>query len=164
MTPFDFIAIGDTVTDAFIRLKDAAVHCDLNREKCVICMRFADKIPYEEVYVIPAVGNSANASVAAARLGLSSGLISNVGDDYFGQEGLKALKDEKVDTDRVLIHKGGKTNYHYVLWYEDDRTILIKHEQYDYRLPEMGDPRWLYLSSLGDKSLGYHKEIALWLK
>jgi sugar/nucleoside kinase (ribokinase family) len=124
---YDFIAIGDTVTDAFIRLKDASVHCDIDREWCQICMRFKDKIPYESVTVVPAVGNSANASVAAARLGLKSGLVSNIGDDYFGKECLDAFTKEKVATEFIKVHKDQKTNYHYVLWYEDDRTILIKH-------------------------------------
>lgn len=163
MSNYDFIAIGDTVTDAFIRLKDAAVHCDINREKCVICMRFKDKIPYENVFIVPAVGNSANASVAASRLGLKSALVSNIGDDYFGQECLEALKQEKVATEFIKIHNGRKTNYHYVLWYEDDRTILIKHEDYPYRLPDIGSPRWLYLSSLGENSLPFHAEIEKYL-
>src|SRR3990172_4078447 len=122
----DFIAIGDTVTDAFIRIKEASVHCTIDRERCEICMRFADKIPYEDVYVIPAVGNSANAAVAASLLGLASALVSNIGDDYFGKECLGALAAENVATEFVAVHAGRKTNYHYVLWYEDDRTILIK--------------------------------------
>lgn len=161
---YDFIAIGDTVTDAFIRLKDASVHCDLNREKCVICMRFADKIPYEEVIIVPAVGNSANAAVGAARLGLRSALVSNIGDDYFGKECLDALAAEKVATEFVAVHKGQKTNYHYVLWYEDDRTILIKHENYDYRVPDVDDPSWVYLSSLGENSLPFHGVLEEYLK
>ena len=33
---YDFVAIGDIVTDAFIKLKDASVHCDINNEKCEI--------------------------------------------------------------------------------------------------------------------------------
>ena len=154
---YDFIAIGDTVTDAFIRLKEASVHCDINREKCEICMRFADKIPYEDVIVVPAVGNSANAAVAAARLWLKSALVSNIGDDYFGTECLNTLKAEKVATDFVKIHKGAKTNYHYVLWYEDDRTILIKHEEYSYALPDINDPKWIYLSSSAENSLPFHE-------
>lgn len=161
---YDFIAIGDTVTDAFIRLKDASVHCDLNREKCVICMRFADKIPYEEVIIVPAVGNSANAAVGAARLGLRSALVSNVGDDYFGKECLDALTAEKVAVEFIAIHKGQKTNYHYVLWYEDDRTILIKHENYDYHVPDVDDPSWVYLSSLGENSLPFHGVLEEYLK
>ena len=160
---YDFIAIGDTVTDAFIRLKEASVHCTIDREKCEICMRFADKIPYEDVFVIPAVGNSANAAVAASRLGLKSALVSNVGDDYHGAECLKALESENVATDFVKVNAGAKTNYHYVLWYDDDRTILVKHEPYEYELPDIGKPKWIYLSSLGANSLPLHGAIERYL-
>ena len=160
---YDFLAIGDTVTDAFIRLKDASVHCDINREKCEICLRFADKVPYESVTIIPAVGNSANAAVSAARLGLKSALVSNIGDDYFGKECLDALKTEKVSTDYIVVNKNHKTNYHYVLWYEDERTILIKHEEYDYKLPDINNPTWVYLSSLGENSLDFHRELEKYL-
>ncbi|QQG42428.1 MAG: carbohydrate kinase family protein [Candidatus Giovannonibacteria bacterium] len=157
MKQYDFIAIGDSTTDAFIKLKDASVHCNINKEKCEICLRFKDKIPYEEVYVVPAVGNAANASVAASRLGLQSALISNVGDDYFGQEALDALKKENVGTEFVIAHPGKKTNYHYVLWYEDDRTLLIKHQEYDYKLPYFNDPKWVYFSSMAENSLPFHE-------
>lgn len=160
----DFIGIGDIVTDAFIRLKDAAIHCDTNNHQCELCLRFGDKVPYEEAYVVPAVGNSANAAVAAARLGLRSALVSNVGDDYFAEECLDTLVKEKVDTIYMQSHPGQKTNYHYVLWYEDDRTILIKHQDYEYTLPEIGTPKWVYFSSLGKKSLEFHHIIEKYLQ
>ena len=147
MNDYDFIAVGDIVTDAFIKLKEASVHCTIDRERCEICMRFADKIPYEDVWVIPAVGNSANASVSAARLGLKSALVTNIGHDQQGEECFQALKRENVATEFVNINPKKKTNYHYVLWYEDDRTILIKHEEYPYAVPEISDPKWIYLSS-----------------
>ncbi len=159
----DFLAIGDTVTDAFIRIKEASVHCDEHHGKCELCMRFGDKIPYEDVFVIPAVGNSANAAVSAARLGLASALVSNVGDDYYGKECLDALVAEHVGTEFMAAHKDRKTNYHYVLWYQDDRTILIKHEQYDYVLPDIGSPKWLYLSSLGENSAAFHSDLERYL-
>jgi len=161
---YDFIAIGDTVTDAFIRLESPSAHIDIDKGTKEICMRFADKIPYEEVTVVPAVGNSANAVVSAARLGLKSALVSNVGDDYFGKECLDALEKEKVAIEFVKAHKDQKTNYHYVLWYEDDRTILIKHEEYEYQLPDINNPRWVYFSSLGGNSLPFHKTVENYLK
>lgn len=160
---YDFLAIGDTVTDAFIRLKDASVHCNVDHEKCEICLRFADKVPYESATVVPAVGNSANAAVSASRLGLKSALVSNIGDDYFGKESLDALKSEKISTDYIAIHKDRKTNYHYVLWYGDERTILIKHEEYEYKLPEINNPRWIYFSSMGENSLEFHHELEKYL-
>ena len=160
----DFIAIGDIVTDAFIKLKDAKVNCDINEEHCTISMAFGEKIPYESVEVLSAVGNSANAAVSASRLGLSSALVSNLGADKDGKDCLESLKKDKVSTEFVSVHEGKKTNYHYVLWYESDRTILIKHEEYDYHFPEINDTKWLYLSSLGDKTQNYHKEIIEWVK
>lgn len=160
---FDFIAIGDTVTDAFIRLKDASVHCGINKQNCQICMRFGDKIPYENVTVVPAVGNSANAAVSAMRLGLKTAFVSNIGADDWGKECLGALQAEHIDTQFVKVHEGQKTNYHYVLWYEDDRTILVKHEEYEYKLPDMGLPKWVYLSSMGGNSLPFHQKIEKYL-
>lgn len=160
---YDFVGIGDTVTDAFIRLKEASVHCSIDRDRCEICMRFKDKIPYEDVFVIPAVGNSANAAVAAARLGLRSALVTNLGKDYYGEECLRALEKEHVATEFIELHEGQKTNYHYVLWFDDDRTILVKHEEYPYALPDFDDPQWVYLSSLGSNSLEYHERIEKYL-
>ena len=155
----DFIAIGDTVTDAFIKLKEA----ELNPEKDKLTMAFGDKVPYESVEVIPAVGNSANASVSAARLGLSSALVSYLGNDHHGDESLKRLKEENVSTELVSVQAGKQSNYHYVLWYGDDRTILVKHQEYERVMPEMGKPKWLYLSSLGEDTLEYHKQIESYL-
>lgn len=160
----DFIAIGDTVIDAFIKLKDATVHCDIDKEHCTISMAFGDKIPYESVEEVVAVGNSANAAVAASRLGLNTALVTNLGADDNGKKCLEKLKEEKVSTDFVKTEVGKKTNYHYVLWYEDDRTILIKHEEFNYKLPDLGPAKWLYLSSLGENSLAYHDEVLQYLE
>ncbi|MBI2099887.1 MAG: carbohydrate kinase family protein [Candidatus Vogelbacteria bacterium] len=161
---YDFIAIGDLATDAFIRLKDAEVHCDVSHEHCQICLKFADKIPYESVTVVPAVGNSPNAAAGAARLGLKTALVTNIGADLHGKEALTALEKNGVDNKFVTTHEGQPTNYHYVLWYEADRTILVKHEPFDYKLPELGKPKWIYLSSMGQSSEAFHDEIASYLE
>jgi ribokinase len=159
--PYDFIAIGDTVTDAFIRLQEASVHCNISKEDCEICMKFADKIPYEDVWVVPAVGNAANAANCAARLGLKAAMVTNVGADAQGQEAIAAFEAEKVSKEFIKAHQGIKTNYHYVLWYEDDRTILIKHEKYPYALPDIGTPKWVYFSSVSiDAFPQFHNALA----
>ncbi|MBX4195626.1 hypothetical protein KW796_01560 [Candidatus Parcubacteria bacterium] len=163
MQMHDFVAIGDIVTDTFIRLKDASVHCDIDREKCTITMPFGEKIPFDSAEDVYAVGNSPNAAVSAARLGLSSALIADLGDDALGKECLAALESNKVDVGLVKTHAGHTTNHHYVLWYEDDRTILVKHEAYEYKLPEFAPPKWLYLSSLGEDTLDYHRQIVEYL-
>jgi len=161
----DFLAIGDIVTEPFIRLKDARVYCKINDEDCEIAMRWGDKIPYESATVCAAVGNASNAAVSAARLGLKSALRAYVGNDQYGRECLEVLGKEKVDTRYMVTENGKKTNYHYVLWYEDNRTILVKHEDFSYTTPKLTkSPKWIYLSSLAANSGPYHKEIASWIK
>lgn len=160
----DFIAIGDTAVDEFIKLKEARVNCDINNQDCTISMKWGDKIPFEFSVTVSGVGNAANAAVAAARLGLSSGFVSNVGSDRSGQEVLAALSREGVDTQYVAVNDGMPTNHHYVLWYEAERTILIRHEAYPYIIPkEFTPPKWIYLSSAGERSELFHSELATWL-
>lgn len=161
----DFVAIGDTAVDEFIRLKDARITCDVNDENCTICMKWGDKIPFEYAVLVPGVGNAANAAVSAKRLGLSAGFVSNVGNDRYGEETLNTFRTEGIDTSYIRVNDGIPTNHHYVLWYEAERTILIKHQDYPYALPEpFSPPRWIYLSSAGENSEAFHLELADWLE
>jgi ribokinase len=162
----DFLAIGDIVIDAFIKLKDgsADVVGTPDTPDYKICIPFAEKMPYEDVFVIPAVGNAPNASVCAARLGLSTALVTNVGDDKNGEDCITELKKNNVATDFIKINKGVKTNYHYVLWYGAERTILIKHENYPYELPEIGNPKWIYFSSVNETAFPFHNTLADYLE
>lgn len=163
-TQIDFLAIGDTVTDAFIRLKDAEAHCDIDTHNCKLCVRFGDKVPYESMEEVRAVGNAANAAVAAARLGLVSGLMSHIGKDYQGEACLKELEQNNIDTQYIYSHEGMATNYHYVLWYGVERTILVKHTEFPYELPsDLKPPKMIYLTSIGENSREYHYAIATYV-
>ncbi len=164
MNKLDFLAIGDITTDAFIHLKEPSAHTRMDHKNLELCVSFGDKIPYDFVEVVRAVGNSPNAAVSASRLGLSAGLVTNMGDDQNGKECLDVLKKEKINTSFVSVQKGKETNYHYVLWFGSDRTILVKHHEYDYRFPDVGEPKWIYLSSIGGNTEKYHDEIANYLE
>ncbi|MCX6712854.1 MAG: carbohydrate kinase family protein [Candidatus Vogelbacteria bacterium] len=161
---FDLVCIGDIVVDDFIRLKEARIEKardGSNRQE--LCLSFGEKLPYESELLVPAVGNSPNAATAGARLGLETALVTNLGRDEHGRMCLAKLRENGVDTGFVRAHPGLKTNNHFVLWYKDDRTILIKHEEFPYELPAIGKPKWVYLSSLGEHSLPFHDIIAGYL-
>lgn len=161
----DFLAIGDIVTDAFIELQDAWIETDNPEKNKELCMKFGDKLPYKKVDVVAAVGNSPNAAVSAHRLGLKTALLTDVGDDFFGNEQIQTLKSNGIDTQFVTQHKGLASNYHYVLRFGPERTILVKHTDFPYKFPKIEPaPRFIYLSSLGENSLPYHGEIARYLK
>ena len=163
----DVISVGDIVTDVFIKLEDdqAKVYTDSEQHNW-LAMPFGTKLPYDTVETIKGVGNAANAAVAFARLGLASAYAANVGDDSIGREMIDALHANQVDSRFVRINPGKISNVHYVLRYQVERTILIKHEAYDYHWPHLRPdeiPKWIYLSSVSQHAMAYHDQIADWL-
>lgn len=163
----DVTAIGDIVTDAFIKLFDDQAVTYKNDEGKWLAMKFATKLPFDHVEILEAVGNAANAAVAFSRLGLDTDFVTNVGDDSHGRDMIASLQKDKIDTRFVRINRGKKSNYHYVLWYKEERTILINHEKYDYHWPHLRPnevPKWVYFSSISEGALDYHDQVADWLE
>lgn len=161
---YDLVAVGDTTIDTFIRLHDASVHCDLNHKNCQLCLSFADKIPYETLEIVRAVGNSSNLAVGAARLGLKVALLTAVGDDHYGEQILQVYRREKVSRQFVKVNRDATTNNHFVLNFKAERTILIKHNYYQYYDPaKIGAPAWIYFSSMAENSLPFHHKLAGYL-
>jgi ribokinase len=163
-----FLAIGDTVCDAFIELSDAHITKNDKTGENEISMRFGDKLPFVADYLLYGVGNSPNAAVSASRLGLVSSLLTHIGIDMNGRLSMQSLADNNVDTTMVITQADVKTNYHYVLWFRPERTILVKHEHYQYDFPReiaklTTNPDWIYLSSIGGGTQQYHTDISSWL-
>lgn len=164
----DVLSVGDVVTDAFIKLLPDQERVEYGKDgQPDLSIPFGTKIPYDHAEIIEGVGNAANASVAFAKLGLRSGLVANVGGDDWGRDIIDALQENKVDTRFVHINPGKVSNYHYVLWYKDERTILIKHEEYAYHWPRfrvIDIPQWIYFSSISQHALEYHDQLFHWLE
>jgi ribokinase len=154
----DVVSIGDIVTDAFIKLEDDQAQTYENEDGKWLSMHFCTKLPFDHVEVVEAV--------AFARLGLNSAFVTNVGSDDHGRDMINALHKNGVDSRFVRINPDKKSNYHYVLWYKDERTILIKHEEYDYHWPHLTPnelPKWVYFSSISEHAIAYHDQVADWL-
>ena len=92
----DLIGFGDPYLDLVIKL---------------------DKLPKTNTscqindYGFQGGGNVPTACVAAARLGLKTSLIGCVGDDLFGRVGLADLQYNNVDTSKMSVQKGKKSNF-----------------------------------------------------
>jgi sugar/nucleoside kinase (ribokinase family) len=167
MDRFDVLAVGDVVTDAFIKLFDENARSFQDEKGNWLAIPFGTKIPYDHAYIVEAVGNASNAAVNFAKFGLQTGFVSNVGDDQYGRDIINVLGKKGVDTRFVSINPDKISNYHYVLWYKEERTILIKHEIYDYHWPHLRQtelPKWIYFSSVAKSALEYNDQLADWLE
>lgn len=165
-TQTDVLSVGDVVTDAFIKLRDDKAESYETDKGPMLAMPFGAKIPFDHTEILSAVGNSANAAVNFAKLGLKSGLVSNVGGDSAGRDIITSLHKSNVDARFVHINPDKVSNYHYVLWYQSERTILVKHENYDYHWPNLKPreiPKWIYFSSISAQALEFHDDLVEWL-
>ncbi len=163
----DVISVGDIVTDDFIKLIDENEHTYSNEKGDWLVFPFGTKVPFDHSEIIAGVGNAANAAVSFARLGLNSGFVTNTGDDHIGHDMIRSLRKNKVDTRFVHVNDDKVSNYHYVLWYKEERTILIKHEEYDYYWPHLTPkevPDWIYFSSISKNAMDFHDDLADWLE
>ena len=112
--PLDILAIGDITIDAFIRIEDkdarlicpthaAGQHGESEHGYCELCFQFPNKVPFSSMKEVAGVGNSANAAVSAARLGLRAALVTTVGNDAHGQVCIDALKQNKVADRKSVV-------------------------------------------------------------
>lgn len=148
--PYDLVSIGDSVVDVFLKIHDATVQCTLDHHTCLLCLRYADKIPLEGIVRVPAAGNAANNAVGSARLGLSVALYTILGADDDGRGVASELRRNGVAMPYVLFDRRRPTNFHVVLNFKGERTILVYHQPWSYRLPPLASAFWVYLTSMAE--------------
>jgi ribokinase len=159
------IAVGDIFTDAFIKLRDDSARIDTDPDGTKrLSLPYGSKPAYDHVDIVKSVGPSPNASVSMSRLGIDVNLLAWLGDDKEGAESLEHLKQENVGTELMVTQPNTKSSYWYVLWYQSDRTMLVKSEDYKYewKAPET-EPEWIYLSYIGENSWPLHEQLADYL-
>lgn len=92
----DLIGFGDPYLDLVVKLDQLPAtnkNCQIND------------------YGFQGGGNVPTACVAAARLGLKTALVGCVGDDLFGRISLSDLEYNHVDTSKMSVQKGKKSNF-----------------------------------------------------
>lgn len=146
---FDLITIGDSTIDTFIKVHDATVECDINREACKICVPYGSKIPVDSI-AYSVAGNAANVAVGAAKLGLGTAIYTNVGDDDQGKTIKSTLLSAGVSGDYIHENSGKKSNLSVVLTFQGERTIFVYHQDWYYKLPDLAPSGWVYLTSMAE--------------
>jgi sugar/nucleoside kinase (ribokinase family) len=146
----NLITIGDAVIDTNVFIDDATLDCDYNHENCLLCLNYASKIPITNSFQAIG-GNAANVALSAAMLGLTSAILTAVGDDANGKNIRDTLEKHGVNTDLLFLDKETKTRYSVVLNFKKERTILSYHQQRTYDFPaNFPQTDWIYYSSLSE--------------
>ncbi|MBI3103456.1 carbohydrate kinase family protein [Candidatus Daviesbacteria bacterium] len=144
---FDLISVGDATIDNFVQIHDAEIKCNIDKTQCKLCIDYGDKISVDKLTHLVA-GNAANNAIGGARLKLKSAIYVNVGSDPSGKQIVDKLKEESVSTRYVVINRGMESNLSTVINFQGERTILVYHQAWKYKLPDLDPARWIYFTSV----------------
>lgn len=160
----DFLAVGESLRDVFYMIDEATVSCSLNKDSCLLCLAYAEKIPVKEVIKVPAAGNSANAAVTAVRLGFKSALVSWIGNDAEGQHLKNELKRQGMDVSLLCDGTGQDTSEATILSYKGEKTQLVSFKKRKYLIRDWPQAKCLYYSAMGENYAGVDSAILKYLK
>jgi sugar/nucleoside kinase (ribokinase family) len=147
---FNLITIGDAVIDTNLFIDEATLECDVNKQNCQLCLNYADKIPLTDSFQALG-GNAANVAMAATKLGMTSSILTSVGNDANGKMIQDELEKKFVNTDLLSLDKKIKTRYSVILNFKKERTILSYHQKRAYDFPKnLPESNWIYYTSLSD--------------
>jgi sugar/nucleoside kinase (ribokinase family) len=167
---FNLITIGDALIDTHVFIDNATVECDINDQNCQLCLNYASKIPITHSFQALG-GNAANVAIGTSKLGLSTAILTSVGQDANADMVKENLEKHGVRLDLLTVGQV-PTRYSVVLNFKTERTILSYHQKRDYPFPEdFPETEWIYYTSLSEgyesfqenllEFLNKHKSIRL---
>lgn len=157
---YDVITMGSNVIDTFI-------YTGIGEKEGAICFPAGTKIQINEIY-FSVGGGGMNSAVCLSKLGLKTGYLGKIGVGYNSEVVFGQLKKNKIDF--LGVRGKGHTGYSAIL--ESDkkhRTVLTyKGESDNLEFSEINlkrlNAKWLYFTSMSDKSFESQKKIAEYAK
>src|SRR5258708_924190 len=163
---FDVIIIGSAARDVFLNMPEFK---DLKNPNAPageeICFPLGEKLEIKKI-VFATGGSGTNHAVTFARQGFSAACVSIVGTDSVGEEVIKELQAEGVNTDMIQKHSDDCTAYSTILVQDGgERTILsYKGEGQHFEASEVSfdnvEDSWLMIGSLGGHVELFQKALA----
>ena len=154
----DIVTFGSALVDIFV---DTGLKELKAKKKRFIAYNVGEKFLIQETEQFTG-GGGTNTAVGFARMGLNTGIITKLGNDWAGDVVLKELKKENIKFLGKVVNE--KSAFSVILdSYEHNRTILtyksITNEISidDFKIPQT---KWLYFSSLMKESHKTQEKLA----
>lgn len=152
---YDIIAIGTATRDGFFegvnftKIKDSRFRVGEG-----VCLPFGSKIEVPKI-TFTTGGAGTNTAATFARQGLKTAVICRVGTDVSGEEIVRALKKEKINTGFIQKDKVISTAYSVIFLTESGERTILSHKGAGENLSEKEiswrklKTKWFYIASLG---------------
>ncbi|MFA5084140.1 MAG: carbohydrate kinase family protein, partial [Candidatus Paceibacterota bacterium] len=152
---FDVITIGTATRDAFFeginftKIKDSRFRVGEG-----ICLPFGSKVEVPKI-TFTTGGVGTNTAATFSRQELKTAIICRVGQDVSGEEIIRALKKDKINTDFIQKDKTVPTAYSVIFLDENGERTILSYKGAGEGMDEKEIPwkklktKWFFIGSLG---------------
>jgi sugar/nucleoside kinase (ribokinase family) len=141
-------------------LQHATDSCKIDAAHNALCIKHGEKIDVDR-FDFCMGGNATNVAVGLSRLGIKTGLCTEIGDDELSLKIRNWLVHDNIE--RLLIKQttGAASSFAVIINYLGDRTIFVEdvEREHDFDFEEVTTP-FVFLTSLGNEwKKPYHKVL-----
>lgn len=150
---YDVISIGSSLLDIFIKSNDL----EASQNGTSQVLTYGDKTELSDFHIFTG-GGASNTSVAFARLGLSTAVISETGNDEFSSLINADFQKEGVITNLLIQEKLERTGGSVILVGKNSERVALVHrgaasmlDPFDIPAFWLSKSKWVHLSSIGGR-------------
>lgn len=160
----DVLCIGKTTLDEFLVINDNTQHFRLDPDTGFLSFKHGEKIGVEQVDFCLG-GNATNVGVGLSRLGHSTALCTEIGDDEFSLKIRKKLGREKIDLSNLVVAKNSRSPFSVIMNYRGERSIFMQRMQREHHFSfETVMAKYVYLTSLERDWQPTYKQALAYIK
>ena len=150
---YDIITIGSATLDIIVKSSNFSL--EPHDEGISLCQIYGGKMDAQE-FLMTSGGGATNVAVGAARLGLKTATVCEVGTDFPAQVVWNDLQEDDVETHFLVSEKAEETAVSIILVAAEGGRTAITHrgaasqlESRDIQWNDLENTRWIHLGSLG---------------
>lgn len=159
----DVLTVGNALIDLLVTISPDNHYCRVDTDKHELCIKAGEKILAENVGFVLG-GGACRVAIALTRLGHTSEVFAEIGDDELATRIEKTLNDEGVGTSHVKRIKK-MTSFTVGLNFQKERTLFTHHVESPHEFDFSGSSSsWVYLASLGKEWQSAYASVVAYKK
>lgn len=162
---YDVITIGGATLDIFLNIHEESEHCCVKKDESGewFCLKRGEKIPVDSLHY-DVGGNAANVAVGLSRLGVKTATYLHYGGDEVSQKIINVLQKEGVGTEFTVKDANETSAIGIAINFAGERTLFVHHIVRDHALAQISIPKWLYLTSVGERWEDLYRQVVSFTK
>ncbi len=164
---YDIIAVGSATEDVFVNIDETQIVRieDKHASHALLALQYGAKIPVDRL-LIDTGGGGTNTAATFARMGMRTAAVCKVGQDNPGDQIIRRLQQENVDTSLFVRTSEQHTGFSVIITgFTGDRTILV-HRGASTELTEddipwetLAQSEWLYVGSMAGSAASLFSKL-----